>query len=298
MEYNGLEDVVCGLCDLRQEEFLFKDNGFNLVRCRNCGLVYVNPRPKDAPQAEDAGHFKEYLKGMTGRTIEAKKILGEITKKAKAGKILDIGCAAGYFLKAARAEGWTVKGVERSRMFCDYAKDEFGLDVFCGTLESADLKDGLFDVITMLDVLSHLRSPKRTLSLANRALRQGGLLVIKTGNKGELGRKKLGETFGVSWNTPEHLCHFSKKALKILLEKTNFNIEKIDITANVSNIISPKNIGVDKSAPMSSLAEECKRYIYPAYRLARAAIDLSFGKILPMFVTMDSTVVVYAKKRS
>lgn len=122
----------------------------------------------------------------------------------------------------AHDHGWDVQGLEPIGANARHAIDEFGLDVKVISIEKAEFPDECFDVIVALDVLSHLENPAHFFMKVKRMLKDGGLFVFKTGNKGGMTTKKKGEIWGEAWLTPEHLYHFSEQTLSILVEKTGF----------------------------------------------------------------------------
>lgn len=94
----------------------------------------------------------------------------------------------------------------------------------------------------MYNVLSHLYSPTKTLAEVGRILKNDGLFVLSTGNKGEFAKKENGEILGERWQTPEHLYHFSEKTLNYLLDKTGFKVEKLEKLDVVDLIFLPENL--------------------------------------------------------
>jgi SAM-dependent methyltransferase len=231
------EYVNCALCNLDVTESFAKDRCYNLVKCKRCGLVYINPRPKQEQLDKVYNMPVETGKGSMDHVgysdlaylhkLRAKKSLEVIQKYKKRGRILDIGCASGFFLNFAKQYGFEPYGIDISKAFCSFAEKNFKLDVFCGTLIERRFPYEYFDVITMFDVLSHLSAPVEELKEINRILRKEGLLLIETGNRGEV-NAKIVERFGDVWGSPSHLYHFGTKTLLKLLESTGFNCLEMD----------------------------------------------------------------------
>ena len=212
---NGeLEYTECDYCRHDNYKLLFIKNGFNIVKCSNCGLVYTNPRvhPASAPEIYNENYFKSRDSLITGYedyikdrpTIEAtfRKRMKFIFKKApslaspKVHKLLDIGCAAGFLLNLFRNIGWEVQGIELSAFAASYAANELRLRVHRGSLVSVNLPEGNYDLVTSWDVIEHSYNPRTDLSKIHRLLRSGGYLAIITPNRGEKRtRKKLAIAF-------------------------------------------------------------------------------------------------------
>ncbi|MDP2949645.1 MAG: class I SAM-dependent methyltransferase [Chloroflexota bacterium] len=197
-----------------------------LVRCQKCGLVYMNPRPTQQALLDSYGAMVDeyYLVEESARLATLEHTLRTIEPLAK-GRLLEVGCATGYFLKIAREHGWEVLGVEPCRWAADLASQRFGLPVLPGTLESAALPDNHFDVVAMLDLIEHLHDPLTTLARAHHVLRDGGLLVMSTPNVGSL---LAGLLRGRWWCImDEHLNYFSPKTMGLILQKTGFSLLKV-----------------------------------------------------------------------
>src|SRR6202035_501111 len=114
-----MESINCAICDQDQTDVLFASRGFNIVKCRRCGLSYVNPRCFN-PETD------EYFEGpylsvvQDGDALRAdieslySEILRNLTTYLRPGRLLDVGCAMGHFMALARKAGWKVHGVECS----------------------------------------------------------------------------------------------------------------------------------------------------------------------------------------
>jgi 2-polyprenyl-3-methyl-5-hydroxy-6-metoxy-1,4-benzoquinol methylase len=101
------------------------------------------------------------------------------------GRLLDVGCGTGSFLRAAEAHGWDVTGTEFSRDGARMAESD-GYTVFTGDLWEAGFPDEGFDVITCWHVIEHVSDPRRLLFEMRRILSPGGLLVLATPNLRDL----------------------------------------------------------------------------------------------------------------
>jgi 2-polyprenyl-3-methyl-5-hydroxy-6-metoxy-1,4-benzoquinol methylase len=314
--YHNSEYIICPICDEDYAEHLFVDNFFNLVRCRRCGLVYVNPRPTEAELKSiysditaDTGASISFPRGLSGyinfgcvRTLKARMMSKIISKYKKRGKVLDVGCAAGYFLNVMKERGYEVCGVEVSKIFADFAKNSFGLNIFCGDVSQARFANENFDIVTMFDVLSHLRTPSKDLKEINRIMKVSGLLILETGNKGEFRSKESVEKWGDTWGSPEHLFHYSKKPLMKLLHKTGFEVLEINTYPMFPSTSIEKSIlkivgrtpGFQREFSVGFL--DLKKYL--TIICAYAYLFLKYPPCtLFRNVNVDSTMVLCCKKR-
>lgn len=152
----------------------------------------------------------------------------------KPRKVLDVGCATGFFLEAAAQEGWTVFGVELSEYAAAMARKTFGDHIFSGTLEEAHYADGFFDLVTLSDIVEHIPCPLDFLHEARRILSQDGMLMIVTPDVTSLTAKLMGRRW--SHFKEEHLHYFSPETIARLLGESGFAVESIEPATKCLNI--------------------------------------------------------------
>jgi SAM-dependent methyltransferase len=256
-----METVSCNLCGANDSELVLEgkdrlygiEGTFRLVRCRRCGLIYLNPRPGPDEMAryypsdyiayyraiEDEPSFLRRLDRRYGLHKRCRQV---IRRADGPGRLLDVGCATGVFLDGMRQRGWTVTGVEVNAEAARYARERLGLEVFADELEKAGYPDASFDVVTLWDVLEHVRDPQRTLGEIARILRRpelcpepdegraegrpGGLLVLSLPNPDCLEARLFGP-YWAGWDVPRHLYIFSLPVLERLLSETGFQIQEV-----------------------------------------------------------------------
>ena len=150
---------------------------------------------------------------------------------AQRGRLLDVGCGSGGFLKQMQALGWQVCGVEPDPAAARVARERYGLDVTCGTLEEAVLPAQWFDAVTMSHVVEHLPDPIATLRECGRVLKPTGRLVITTPNVESLGRR----WFRTAWRgleVPRHLQLYSVETLVECAGRAGLRVEIVRSSAN------------------------------------------------------------------
>ena len=249
MESNSKSEITefvnCNLCNSNSTRKFMMVKGFNIVKCKKCGLAYVNPRLKEKKLHEiyDKKYFsnKAFNGAKTsfygyGKYLEEedcikdtfKKRLKIINKLSRKGRLLDIGCALGFFLELARDDGWDVQGLEISKYAYNYAKNMLKLPVINKTLEKSGFKSNSFDVVTMFDIIEHLPDPKSTLKEIRRLLKPNGLLVITTPNIGSITAKILWRNWEEVRRVREHIYFFSENTLKKILESLNFEVLRME----------------------------------------------------------------------
>jgi len=240
-----MAETNCNLCGADDTALIYTERdrwlglpgSFRLVRCRRCGLAYLNPRPAPEDMAfyypatygphstvpEDEASLLSYLNHARKY---GKRTAVIRSARPQGGRLLDIGCATGSFLHVMGQSGsWEVCGVEPNADAAHYARDRFGLDVVEGTLRDARFSDARFDVVTMWDVIEHLHDPRSTLLEIHRILKPEGMLVVSTPNLASWDAA----FFGRHWtglDAPRHLYVFSPRTLQQLLRRTGFECQR------------------------------------------------------------------------
>lgn len=257
--YENLKTADCNYCKSRDFTELFRARDYRLlainealerdhvapfcsnydlhiVKCDNCGLVYLNPRlSEEGLQRLYEGFFREgicesedyFLKEDLHRRVSQRHV-SDISRHKRTGRLLDVGCATGVFLDMARGCGWEVYGVEYAERASAYARNAYGLKVFTGEIQDANFPEKFFDVVTFIDVLEHLQDPLGALRETNRVLKRNGLVVIRVPNLSSLRIRLVKENWKPFLN--EHLYYFTPVTLDRMLKKAGFGILKIRST--------------------------------------------------------------------
>ena len=161
---------TCHVCGGARFYYLFSAADYRLVRCDDCGLVFLNPQPSDDELARiyNAGYFLGSNTDKSSQAVREIKLatarlyLSEISRYCgpDSGRLLEIGCGDGDFLVTAQAAGWRVTGVDHSATACEKVRQRLKHgEVFCGELQSACLEVEQFDLCVISDVIEHVRSP-------------------------------------------------------------------------------------------------------------------------------------------
>jgi 2-polyprenyl-3-methyl-5-hydroxy-6-metoxy-1,4-benzoquinol methylase len=236
-----VEKCNCLLCGSDKYKEIYKERGcLGIVECMECGLIYTNPRPKEAEQNYfgDANIFyneaEQIFRGnkVHHRDKNYENEINEIKKVKPSGRLLDIGTNMGFFLRKAKAAGFDTEGVEPSPALAKIATEEFVLKIRNSYFNKADFPQKSFDIITMIDVFEHITTPLPLLKDAYEVLKDDGIVCIKVpnGNYNKLklklarltGREKQHDLF----NAYEHVAHYTQDSMKMMVEKAGFRIKK------------------------------------------------------------------------
>jgi 2-polyprenyl-3-methyl-5-hydroxy-6-metoxy-1,4-benzoquinol methylase len=234
-----LESVPCYLCGRTDGPVLVNDPPFQVRSCAGCGLGYVTPRIRGERIQEiyDLGYFTSESAGGFGYTSYAadapgylrtfKKKVAIMRRFVPSGRVLEIGCAAGFFLAAARDAGYEAHGIEVAGSILAHARDVLKLgNLFHGTLAEYRGVPRSFDAIAMWDVVEHLADPVADLKRARPLLKDGGFLLVQTQDVDSMTRRVLGARWH-HFKQLEHIYHFSKKTMPALLDRAGFEVVDI-----------------------------------------------------------------------
>lgn len=228
------EHTHCPLCQGNNYKRILTKFERNIVKCRKCGLIYANPRIQESELFErytSSFFFDEYLPAFKATSTHYDLniirshfflFLQLIAKYFTPGKrLLDVGCGAGFFLKAAEEKGWEVEGVEISPAASEYAQNIVRVKVLKGKLEDKHLPAEKYDLAVLSETIEHLMNPLDTLKEIYRILTKEGILLISTPDYNSLSRLFLRKNWAVI-SPEEHFSIFTKKNLCHILQKANF----------------------------------------------------------------------------
>jgi SAM-dependent methyltransferase len=199
--------------------------------CCNCRCEFLEPQPDDRTLAEiySAHYFLgDHSEESDQRISEMKTATANLyldrlakTLPANGARFLEIGCGTGDLLVQAQSRSLEVHGVEFSTISTAAANRRLGAElVQPGTIETASLPTGYFDVIAACDVIEHTRNPKSFLERAHALLRPGGLIFLVTPSLDSWSRKLLGKRW-MDYKV-EHLFYFGRASLRRLLADAGF----------------------------------------------------------------------------
>ena len=207
-----------------------------MYRCRSCGTAFVHPTPSDEELtrfynryhlSDDAGGQYDAVEARMQADFPSKVALVMAATGKAPGKLLDVGCGKGFFVKACRDAGIDAHGVDLSASGVQYASEVLGVPATAGLIGELGATLGQFDTATFWATIEHLPDPIGTLRDIHSVLKPGGRLLLDTGIGHDwLDRNLPGLT---QWyNPPEHLFVFSGDGLRVALEKAGFVIERHD----------------------------------------------------------------------
>jgi|TARA_Y100000294_G_C8525927_1_gene324924 SAM-dependent methyltransferase len=222
------ECIVCENKFIRQRYMI---DEFKIVLCPECSFQFVANKlsaieikefyENDASIMDDLTYIDEdNVANLNYYYMRLAKLLNE---RKTFGKILDVGCNAGYFLDCM--EGWERHGVEIVNSQAAKAKEKYGDNIFNGAFENYEISEQYFDIITLQDVLDHMTDPIDCLKRCKLLLRPNGLIVVKVHNISCLFSKLCGSKF-YAICPPVHLGYFNKKSLNVAFNQSGLMFDE------------------------------------------------------------------------
>ncbi len=228
---------LCGIVMPLAEATRWHKDGFDIVECPECGLLFRAKLPDEAEVKEiygvsyfaEAGNggggqgYPDYLADQDVHRALARRRLRRLVGLGARGPLLDVGCAGGFFLDEARSAGWGVEGVDISEPMADYARTELGLQVRTGLFGTLEAAPAAYGCITMWDYIEHSIDPLSELGKARSLLADSGVLGLSTGDAATL----VARISGSRWHllTPRHHNYFFTMAtLHKALAEAGFEI--------------------------------------------------------------------------
>ena len=260
-----------------------------LVRCRSCGLHYVGERRSNLTFGKESAsdtteRIREANRDFQNLALDEERRLASLNAKTRlerirryrpSGRLIEVGCARGDFLRVAR-EHFSVVGVEPN---ADLARDAAGIaPLYQGLIEN--YPEAEFDVAASFHVIEHTDSPRHFLEAMAAKLRTGGLMVIETPNIDSVPFRLLKSR----WRQfiPEHYFFFDQSTMTKLMESAGLKVEKIT--------------RIGKYASPALILNRLGRYFRPLQSVERVAARLHLQRIVVPLDPLDIMIAMALKR--
>ena len=238
----GKNDLTsCGICSHKDVSLRYSKKDFSIAQCHSCGVLFRIPQPtfEEVRQLYTTSYYNPWHLEKEGGVKKIKmdtfeKRLREIQTYVSGGKILDVGCATGFFLEKAKSKGFEPYGLELSEFSFKEAQNKFGDHIFLGTIEDIPFENNFFDVITMFDLLEHVKDPVATLRRCEAILKPQGIIVAVLPDVSSISAKLMGRNW--THYKKEHLYYFSKRTISELLKQESYEVVRITPASKVMNL--------------------------------------------------------------
>lgn len=215
----------CPVCLFQYSKPVYSNGDLIIRRCPSCEMVFL----QGGPGAYNAEHYEYYKNKLE---IPADKLYGRLNEKRyyiimdrlnryrKNNRLLDVGCGVGHFVRVAKLSGWASLGMEIAPDAVQICKAN-GIDVIAADLMDLSFKED-FDVVTLFEVVEHLKDPRAYINKVRGILRNSGCMMITTPNFNSITRRMIGDRWRVI--NKEHLYYFTPKTLRRMVEAAGFGI--------------------------------------------------------------------------
>lgn len=253
---------------------------FTVVKCHACGLMRTDPRPTresigfyypvtygphrntpgEVPAISSRPSHRRRLAGRVARFLYRDVFVfhNETVPPRPPGRLLEVGCGTGTFLRKMAAEGWTAEGMEFSDRAAETARS-LGCDVRTGALEDFPDPGRKYDLIVLWMVLEHLHDPDLGLRKLRGWLSPGGWLAFSVPNAGSLEFRLFREHW-YGLHLPNHLYHFTPRTVRLLLERCGWRMERIFHQRTISNIAGSLGYLLPDRGPVGGLARVLRSF--------------------------------------
>lgn len=228
-----LELIDCPLCGRSDSTHWGAENGFSCVKCRQCGLVYVNPRPRleDISQANEIGEhrtagdvlhvvYKRSRRKARRYASTIRTVFPDVMASSRPIRWLDVGAGFGELIEVLQEllpDGSRIIGIEPMAPKANDARKR-GLPVYQADLTEISER---FDVISLINVFSHIPDFRAFLARLRPMLQEHGELFIETGNGGDLDSMR---DYPDLLYLPDHLVFAGQVHLRNYLEESGFSL--------------------------------------------------------------------------
>jgi SAM-dependent methyltransferase len=280
--------IFCGslACDalFRASDRLYRTTSreFDVVRCRECGLLRLDPRPAPeelrhyypenywfVPDQSAASRMEEAYRRLVLRD-HVRFVAQAMGRPGARGPLLDVGCGGGLFLGMMRERGFRVLGLDFSASAAAIAWKRQQAPAVCAMLEAPPFRPGSVGGLTMFHVLEHLSDPRAYLEQARTLLEPDGRLVVQVPNAACWQFRLLGS----AWNgvdVPRHLVNFRASDLEALLESSGFSVVRRKYFSLRDN---PAGLASSLAPSLDPMARRIRRL--PESHAGRLAKDLVY----------------------
>lgn len=270
--------MKCDCCGSGQWRYLFSEKGIRLGQCPECDLLSIAdlPQPELRMTEMEAGHYAGSKRVLAAdRQHAAERVLEAQFQRyvelangfVPSGRWLDIGCGAGLLLSLASQAGYRGEGIELTADRRAAAAANTGLPIHGQPVEELAFATGSFDVISLVNVLSHLTSPMRTLSELRRVLAPGGVIVVVTGElTAGVHRSDM-----LTWNLGDHLYFLGDRTMGRYAAALGFDIVHHDRRWLPDELYSRDWLRMKGRSPLKNAAKSALLHTpgaFPAFRAA------------------------------
>jgi len=249
----------CPYCGGTENKIKLTEEKFEIVECSACSFVFLlNPpaddeiyekyyqiefKPEDYKSDSAFPHLSDIY------TINQRRV--EFIKKlCPSGRLLDIGCGSGLFMKSVSGAWYDCYGIDVSQTALNFARNGFGLKVDSKTTDDLINENAKFDIVTLFHVLEHFLNPVEELVKVRELLNPKGMCIIEVPNFNSIKFKLSGSKWKGGNHPLYHRSFFTSSSLEKVLIKAGFNSS---LRLRVSYKLSGKSFAYNLSKDLFNL---------------------------------------------
>lgn len=251
-------ETLCAACGAPGAQLHFEKAGTEILRCGSCNLLFCPQEPTTEQAIElyseeyfvgGGGEYADYLAEEPSHRAYGRRVLRRMRALGLTmGTLLDVGCATGFFMDEARAQGWRVAGCDVSLYAGKLARERFGLEVQIGNFLDLAAPSEPYDVVSLLNVLPHIAQPAQVEQKLRSIVRPGGHVLIETWNSDSWVARLQGE----SWHQldPRYVpYYFGRRSLARLFSEEHWVMRAFQPVLRWISLRRGLDVIARKSAP-------------------------------------------------
>ncbi|TVR34545.1 MAG: methyltransferase domain-containing protein [Spirochaetaceae bacterium] len=239
----------CPVCRNTGNPAILRDSERTFYRCRSCGILYREAFNNSGMPRYDEHYFFDEYRRQYGKTyledygsirkagLQRAQRMNRILKRhrkaanqRRTADLLDIGCAYGPFLDAARACDFRVSGLDVAAAAVHYVRYELRFPVILGSIEDQKTRDrwspASLDAVTMWYVVEHIQDLRTVLRWIGTVVRPGGALALSTPNGAGISALKNRSGF-LAHSPGDHVTVWTPRIARRVLRRHGFRVIRI-----------------------------------------------------------------------
>lgn len=286
----------------------------NVLRCKNCRIIYLEPKKVDLKGYYSSDYRKVYSP-VIGKKINSQQLFNIRLKYQHVRierlkhildtkmKVLDIGCSTGHFLFALKDQVNECVGIEYNKDNANFAK-EIGITVYTDSIENTNIQYEYFDLITIFQAFEHIEDPIGFLKTIYDYLKPDGFLCIEVPNI----QDALISLYNIKeycdfWFREPHIFYYSPETLSKVLNKAGFQgelktIQRYNFINHINWILTgkpQKHMDIGMSTPTLVKDSSLEKEIVSALNQWVIRIDMEYKSLINKYELGDSILFIGKK---
>jgi 2-polyprenyl-3-methyl-5-hydroxy-6-metoxy-1,4-benzoquinol methylase len=247
---DGSHAAVCPLCGSGDRKAVARYTGKTYFCCSSCGMLWMLNVARNKIDYRKEYFFEEYKKqygktyledfpNLVAMADRRLALLSPLVGQVASPSILDVGCAYGAFLSAARERGFTAFGMDVSEDAASWVRKELSIDAVAGPFEDFDpvtafggrVKGGMFDAVSLWYVIEHFPDVGSVLARINRMLPVGGVLAFSTPSGEGISARARFRDF-LKKSPDDHYTVWEPSGVSRLLARYGFSVKRVVSTGH------------------------------------------------------------------